>query len=138
MSLPAREQRVLERIDDGLCTSEPRLAAKFAMFARLCGGEVPPWREQLTRRPAARSWARALVGWAAARRWRTSNRGSAVRRAVVVANLAIALVLLAVLVAVNAHSGGRCGSGGAGRGAAAARVRDCPLQVGTQDNLLPK
>jgi hypothetical protein len=41
MSLPARQQRVLDMIEGVLQASEPKLAAMFAMFARLTGGEGP-------------------------------------------------------------------------------------------------
>ena len=35
MSLPARQQRVINQMDGVLCASEPQLAAMFAVFARL-------------------------------------------------------------------------------------------------------
>ncbi len=52
MSLPACQQRVLDRIENALQRREPRLTAMFAMFARLNTNEripriehleLPPW-----------------------------------------------------------------------------------------------
>jgi hypothetical protein len=45
MSLPASQQRVLDRIEDTLKNREPRLADMFAMFTRLTTGEGPPRTE---------------------------------------------------------------------------------------------
>src|SRR5438105_7071955 len=53
MSLPARQQRVLNRMEGALQTSEPDLASMYAMFARLAAGE-PVAAEQLARRPLLR------------------------------------------------------------------------------------
>jgi hypothetical protein len=52
MSLPACQQRVLDRIENALQRHEPRLTAMFAMFTRLNKNEriprvehlaIPPW-----------------------------------------------------------------------------------------------
>jgi len=49
MSLPACQQRALNRMEGALRASEPRLASMYAMFARLNVGE-PIGAEQLTRK----------------------------------------------------------------------------------------
>jgi len=48
MSLPACEKRALDAMDSALAASEPRLAAMFAMFARLCRDEGPIAAERLS------------------------------------------------------------------------------------------
>ena len=48
MSLPAGQQRVLDRMDDALRAGEPHLNSMYAMFTRLSMGE-PIATEQLTR-----------------------------------------------------------------------------------------
>ncbi len=47
MALPAGQQKVLDRIEDALRLSEPRLASMFAIFTRLTRHEARPPREQL-------------------------------------------------------------------------------------------
>lgn len=47
MGLPAGQQRVLDRMEDALRLSEPRLAAMYAMFSKLTRNEAWPLREQL-------------------------------------------------------------------------------------------
>jgi hypothetical protein len=49
MGLPARQSRMLERIEDALRGSDPKLAALYAIFARLNRDEEMPRREQLKR-----------------------------------------------------------------------------------------
>jgi hypothetical protein len=51
MSLPARQQRVLDRIEHSLQACEPRLQSMFAMFTTLARDEAMPWREALDCRP---------------------------------------------------------------------------------------
>ena len=53
MSLPARQQRVINQMDGALCASEPQLAAMFAVFARLNEDQpvgAEPLRGSLRRR----------------------------------------------------------------------------------------
>jgi hypothetical protein len=50
MSLPAGQQRVLNRIDDSLQASEPHLTAMYAIFTRLSAGE-PVTREKMPAGP---------------------------------------------------------------------------------------
>lgn len=50
MGLPVRQRRVLERIESGLRGSDPRLAALYAIFARLTRDEEMPRIEQVRHR----------------------------------------------------------------------------------------
>ena len=57
MSLPAREQRVLDGIETVLQAGEARLTSMFVFFTRLAGDEEKPGTEEL-RPPSRRSLAR--------------------------------------------------------------------------------
>src|SRR5258708_12382945 len=50
MGLPASQRRILERIENALRGSDPRLAALFSIFTRLNRGEEMPRAEQLRAR----------------------------------------------------------------------------------------
>ena len=63
MSLPYRERRRLQELEDSLRRSDPRLESMHAIFVRLCAGEVIPAVEQLRRRGRAGR----LVDWMANR-----------------------------------------------------------------------
>jgi Protein of unknown function (DUF3040) len=56
MSLPARQQRQLRRMENALQASEPRLASLFAMFTRL-NNEEPVSAESLRGRRWRAAWA---------------------------------------------------------------------------------
>lgn len=132
MSLPTRQQRLLDVIDSRLCQSEPRLAAMFATFGRLCGHDPPPRREQLSVETTVRRILYARLPILSTEHGRTN-----VRRVLVLAQLTIVIVLVAVLIGLNAHGdGAKCDSqnnSGAGRVAAAvAHEPACPGQVSTQ------
>jgi hypothetical protein len=47
MSLPARQQRVLDRIERSLHVCEPHLTPMFAVFTKLTGDEEMPRLEEL-------------------------------------------------------------------------------------------
>ena len=47
MSLSAWEQNALDSIKDGLASSDPTLAARLTIFARLASGEEMPAREKI-------------------------------------------------------------------------------------------
>ena len=51
MSLPARQQRVLDRIEHSLHVCEPHLKSMFAVFTKLTGDEEMPRLEELRPRP---------------------------------------------------------------------------------------
>jgi hypothetical protein len=50
MSLPAGQQRALERIEQTLTAEDPRLGSLFAVFTRLTRNEALPRTEQITGR----------------------------------------------------------------------------------------
>jgi hypothetical protein len=52
MSLPARQERVLGRIEHSLHAGDPRLRSMFATFTKLTKGQQMPRLEQLE----SRSW----------------------------------------------------------------------------------
>jgi len=86
MSLPASQQRVLDRIEEVLKKREPRLVSMFAMFTRLNIGERLPRIEALE-----------LVPWWSPRRY----RGRLPARAVLFLSLAIALIMSAVFIGIS-------------------------------------
>src|SRR5262249_21775798 len=51
MSLPACQERILSGIENALRACEPRLASRFAIFARLASGEELPRTEQIVPQP---------------------------------------------------------------------------------------
>jgi hypothetical protein len=67
VSLPTREQSVLNSMDHSLEARDPVLASMFAIFTRLTWDDGPPYTERLARAPnyvllmlrAAVRWARA-------------------------------------------------------------------------------
>ena len=68
MALAADEERALSRIEEELRRSDPKLAAKLAMFTRLTRSEAMPQRELLTAPSRLRRfWAQA---GARTERWR--------------------------------------------------------------------
>jgi hypothetical protein len=112
MSLPARQQRVLDRIEEALKRREPRLASMFTIFNRLNIHERLPWIEALE-----------AVPWWSPRRYRTPGRV----RAVVLLTLAAALVVSAVFVGMSQSPGG-CNAPIMLRGPliGTTHVRNCP------------
>jgi hypothetical protein len=61
MSLPAGQQRTLDRIDGDLRARAPDLASKFGMFTRLSSADGPPVTEQL--RPSRLRATLACLRW---------------------------------------------------------------------------
>ena len=139
MSLPAGQQRALDAIAEGLCTSEPKLASMFAIFTRLSKNDLPPRREQLTADPGMRGWLTALPSrlWAGLPGGQTEPGRRTWRRALILGQLAIAAVLLVVFLAVTAHPAGKCATAPPGRAGPAARVT-CPALDGPRFSSLPK
>jgi hypothetical protein len=86
MSLPASQQRVLDRIEEALKRREPRLVSMFAIFNRLNIHERLPWVEALERVP-----------WWSPKRYRTVGRA----RAAVLLALAAALAAAAVFAGMS-------------------------------------
>ena len=93
MSLPAREQQVLDGIETVLQAGEARLTSMFVFFTRLAGDEGKPGTEEL--RPSSR---RSQV-W---RRWTASGSGEWLR---VVMLLTILLAALGVTLVLSRRSG---------------------------------
>ena len=104
MGLPARQRRVLVRIESTLRGSDPRLAALYAIFSRLTRDEEMPRIEQVrygVRRAAARIG--RLPGAVAAR-----TRIRLVPRQPAVLLLPLALILVALTIVLAAQSGRSC------------------------------
>ena len=112
MSLPASQQRVLDRIEEVLKRREPRLASMFAMFTRLTVHEGVPRTEALD-----------PVPWWSVKRYQAPGRV----RAVVLLTLAAALVVSAVFVGMT-QSRGSCNTPIMLRGPliGTSHVRNCP------------
>ena len=86
MSLPASQQRVLDRIEEALKKHEPRLASMFAIFGRLTVHEGLPLTEALV-----------PVPWWSPKR----HQGPVRARTVVLLTLATVLLLSAVFLATS-------------------------------------
>ncbi|HEY1620406.1 MAG TPA: hypothetical protein VGG25_22475 [Streptosporangiaceae bacterium] len=101
MGLPARQRKTLDKIENKLRGSDPRLAAMFAIFGRLTAGEEIPRIEELRHRVVlftlrARMRLTAFGGWL---RGRSPRRRS---RAIL---FPVALILMAMTVVVVARFG---------------------------------
>ena len=119
MSLPAVQQRLLDGIEDGLRTSEPRLAGMFAIFTKLTNADGRPRRERLPSGTGLRSW-RSRVSYArwvrrAARRRRRIRRrelraaqpggvGVTVMRWLVVSQFVVFLAMIGLLIGTGAQA----------------------------------
>ena len=112
MSLPARQQRVLGRIEHSLHADDPRLKLMFATFTKLTRGQQMPRLEQLE----SRSWRRRYWRQRLTRRRREgraasgagSTYGPGVRMRAI---LLIPVMLAALVAAVFLGLGGRTVSG---------------------------
>ena len=109
MSLPARQERVLGRIEHSLHAGDPRLRSMFATFTKLTRGQEMPRLEQLE----SRLWPRRYWRQRLTRRRRegraASSAGSA--NAPGVRMRAILLVPVMLAAAVLLGLGGRTVSG---------------------------
>lgn len=101
MGLPVRQRRVLDGIESKLRESDPRLAAMFAIFARLARDEEMPRIEELRDRVAMRL-ARVRVLLAAIGRRLGGRIGTRYRMAVV---FPAALVLMTVTIVLVTRFG---------------------------------
>jgi len=102
VSLPAGQQRVLDRMESALQACEPRLASMFAIFTRLTRAEAVPRTESL---PAGARFAR-------------------IRRFVAIP-LVLGYVALFVFLAVTSPAVHGCGQMAGLHSAAAAQSRSC-------------
>ena len=89
MSLPACQQRVLDRMEDALRASEPHLTSMYAMFARL-NTEEPVRSERLVRR---------RLGW--------QRQGTAMY-AIVLIPVMFAAIIIGALLGGSARSATAC------------------------------
>jgi hypothetical protein len=106
MGLPVRQRRVLEHIESSLQGSDPKLAALYAMFARLSQDEDMPRAEQL-RHSALVTLIRIrlfLTALPSRLRFRIIPR----QPAILFFPLAIALTVVAIVFAARSSSGNSC------------------------------
>jgi hypothetical protein len=106
MGLPVRQRRVLEHIESSLQGSDPKLAALYAIFARLNRDEDMPRVEQL-RHTALVALIRirlALTALPSRLRARIIPR----QPAILFFPLAIALTVAAIVFAARSSSGNSC------------------------------
>jgi hypothetical protein len=103
MGLPVRQRRVLDRIESALRGSDPKLAALYAIFARLTRDEEMPRVEQLRHRALlALAWlGRIPMAITARLHFRLVPR----QRAVLFFPLAVALAVASIVFAVRSSSG---------------------------------
>jgi hypothetical protein len=94
VSLPAAEQRVLDRMEGALQASEPHLASMFAIFARLNTDE-PVGVEPLARPSRRRRWL---------------QRGTALY-AFVLIPVMFTMIIIGALLSGRAHSASACPGG---------------------------
>jgi hypothetical protein len=107
MGLPARQRRMLGRIEIALRGSDPKLAGLYSLFARLTRDEEMPRIEQL-RHGIARVVVRTrlwLAGLGAAAVSRLIPR----RRAALLYPVGLGLAIASIVFAVMAGSGASCG-----------------------------
>ncbi|MDX6335520.1 MAG: hypothetical protein QOG05_2860 [Streptosporangiaceae bacterium] len=105
MSLPASQQRMLNRIDRMLRDSDPRLVALFSIFTRLT------WDEEIPRIEEVRARLARFSGWIARRTEpvrRSIPRPSARIRAILVFPAALAAVACALLIGGSGPAVHRC------------------------------
>jgi DUF3040 family protein len=106
MGLPARQRRMLDRIENALLGSDPRLAALFSIFYRLNRDEEMPRAEQVRARVAI------ILTWFGRRlatfgRWFGAPTRARLRTALFFP-IALAIVASAVLVGAGFPSSNRC------------------------------
>jgi hypothetical protein len=114
MSLPARQQRILDRIEHSLHVCEPHLKSMFAVFTKLTENEEMPRLEELRPRPLP------FPGWR--QRPRPGRKGQAATgagassaagarlRALLLIPVMLLVLAPAVLVGLAVRSQSPCGS----------------------------
>lgn len=106
MSLPANQQRILDRMEGTLRASEPQLYSMFTMFARLNAAE--PVRVEPLARPRR------------ARRLRWLRAGTTIY-AFVLVPVMFAMITIGAMLSSRTHAGTACGNGYAGGGLVSSR-----------------
>ncbi len=127
MGLPARQRRILEKIENALRGTDPRLTSLFAIFSRLNRDEDMPRIEELRARASmllARLHRRAGI----AERW---LRARPHRRAAFFFPLALVVVTSTFVVAAALPGPSRCAAAAAAAGVARhqAKGRNCTNSV---------
>ena len=110
MGLPVRQRRVLEQIESTLKGSDPKLAALYAIFARLNRDEDMPRVEQLRHRAALTLARLRLVPAAVGARLhiRRLFRLQPRQRAALFFPLAVAIAVVAIVFLARSGSGNSC------------------------------
>jgi hypothetical protein len=106
MGLPASQRRILERTENALRGSDPRLVALFSIFTRLTCDEEMPRIEQV-RAKVTKFLIRIRCRLAAFARWFGAPRRARLRAALFFP-VALAIVASAVLVGARFPSANRC------------------------------
>jgi hypothetical protein len=106
MGLPARQRRVLDRIESALRGSDPRLAALYAIFGKLTRDEEMPRIEQLRHRAVMLAWhlRYRLVRFFS----RVFGRLAPRQRAAIFFPLALALAITSIVFAAILSPGPSC------------------------------
>jgi hypothetical protein len=127
MGLPASQRRILEKIENALRATDPRLTSLFAIFSRLNRDEEMPRIEQLRAR-AALLLVRLHRRAATADRW---LRARPHRRTAFFFPLALVVVTSTFVVAAALPGPSRCAVAAAAAGVARhnAKVRNCKTSV---------
>jgi Protein of unknown function (DUF3040) len=107
VSLPASQQRILDRIDRRLRDSDPKLASLFAIFTRLTHDEDMPRIEEIRARLARLG---AWVGRRTAPVRRRIPRPSGRVKAILFFPAALAAVICALVLGASGHTAQRCGT----------------------------
>ena len=106
MGLPASQRRILERIENALRGSDPRLAALFSIFTRLnCDEEMP--RIEQVRAKATLFFMRVRYRLTLFARWFGAPARAKLRTALFFP-VALAIVASAVLVGAGFPNANRC------------------------------
>ncbi len=110
MGLPVRQRRVLERIESTLKGSDPKLAALYAIFARLNQDEEMPRIEQLRHGAlmAASRLRRAPGALARRLHFRPPFRIGPRPRAALFFPIAVVLAVVAIVFVARATPGSTC------------------------------
>jgi hypothetical protein len=110
MGLPVRQRRVLEQIESTLKGSDPKLAALYAIFARLNRDEEMPRIEQLRHRAALTLARLRLVPAAVGARLhiRRLFRLQPRQRAALFFPIAVAIAIVAIVFIARSSSGNSC------------------------------
>jgi hypothetical protein len=110
MGLPVRQRRVLEQIESTLKGSDPKLAALYAIFARLNCDEEMPKMEQLRHRALLALARLRLIAVTVGTRLhiRRLFRLQPRQRAALFFPIAVAIAVMAIVLLARSGSGNSC------------------------------